>query len=176
MILLKAISANIKAMKLEICLAIIIYVLGIIVGLLMEVSKNEINFISNSASAFDILKNNLQACGILFTGIFLLGISTLISLLMNGVLLGSTLKASSFYLSTFELFSRGVPHGILELPGIILMGAVGFQTLRIIIDLIKGKKLLIKKELYKTLTLSILSIFCVFIAALIEGYITVLFI
>lgn len=165
-----------KKMKLEISMAFIVFVMGTILGLLMGMGQEEITFVDNTASATAILQNNLKACLILFSGFILLGIPTFISLIFNGLILGSTLKASSFHLSGMELLQRGAPHAILEIPGIVLAGAVGFQSIRILINVIRNKKVSMKEEL-KTASVAIITgVICISLAALVEGFITVKFI
>ncbi|WP_186439710.1 stage II sporulation protein M [Kurthia sp. Dielmo] len=165
-----------KKMKLEISLAFIVFVIGAFLGALMGMGQDEVTFVDNTASATAILQNNLKACVIIFSGFVLLGIPTFISLLFNGLILGSTLKASSFYLSGAELLQRGAPHAILEIPGIVLAGAVGFQTVRILINIIRNKKVSLKEELMTASVAIIAAVICISLAALVEGFITVKFI
>ena len=173
---MRLIFTTIKEMKKELILASTIYLLGFIIGVLIKINETSIKYTETTATATDIFINNIQAWIWLLTGILTLGLITLLSLLMNGVVLGTTIKSATYVLSPLDVILRGATHGVVEILAIICIGAVGFQSLRITADSIRGKEIKVKDELRKTIILSLVSIILLFIAAVIEGYITDLFI
>jgi len=173
---MRLIFTTIKEMKKELILASTIYLLGFIIGVLIKINETSIKYTETTATATDIFINNIQAWIWLLTGILTLGLITLLSLLMNGVVLGTTIKSATYVLSPLDVILRGATHGVVEILAIICIGAVGFQSLRITVDSIRGKEIKVKDELRKMIILSLVSIILLFIAAVIEGYITDLFI
>ncbi|MFE8874595.1 stage II sporulation protein M, partial [Acetobacter persici] len=131
---------SVKKLKFEIILTISIYVLAIILGAFIQIDTNKIEIPENTPTALAILKNNLKASIMLLFGLITLGITTCISLIINGTILGNVIMVNLKYLSGTEVLSRILPHGILEIPATILLAAVGFQTLKVVINLIRQKK------------------------------------
>ena len=67
-----------------------------------------------------------------------------------------------------------LPHGIFEIPAIIIAGVAGFKIPYEIIRYLAGKKeqILTKEDLKEYLTLALISIILIVIAAFIEVYLT----
>ena len=67
-----------------------------------------------------------------------------------------------------------LPHGIFEIPAIIIAGAAGFKIPYEIIRYLSGKKeqILTKEDIKEYLTLALISIILIVVAAFIEAYIT----
>jgi len=108
-----------------------------------------------------------------FGGIFLLPIIN--SLLFSGFALGFTLKSlvtSGIDLGNSILLTA--PHGIFEIPAIIIAGAAGFKIPYEVIRYLVGKKeqILTKEDIKEYLILSVISIILIVIAAWIEANIT----
>ncbi|MGB4505466.1 MAG: stage II sporulation protein M [Syntrophaceticus sp.] len=94
-------------------------------GTMMPVS----NFVAIDNIFIRILTNNLFASFILITGNFVLGLTTFINLLFTGYTFGASISlALSNGAPIRELILLTLPHGILELPAIIISGAIGFKV------------------------------------------------
>jgi uncharacterized membrane protein SpoIIM required for sporulation len=67
-----------------------------------------------------------------------------------------------------------LPHGISEVPAIIISGAAGFKIPYEIIRYLAGKKeqILTKEDVKEYLTLALISTVLIVIAAFVEAYIT----
>lgn len=122
--------------------------------------------------------NNLKVILILsFGGVLTFGGLSIWSLIFNGIPLGLFLHSSWHLRHVGELksfFLLIFPHGIFEIPALILAGAAGFKIPYELLRLVLGKKKEIiteedAKEFFKLLGISIVLIF---IAAIVEGTIT----
>ena len=128
-----------------------------------------------SAPVFEtILINNLILIILLFTGSFLMGTTTVINLVHNGHSIGMLLSIYSKISSLAYFLSLTAPHGIFEIPAIIIAGAAGFKIPYEIIRYLAGRKeqILTKEDIKEYLTLALISIILIVIAAFVEAYIT----
>jgi len=122
-----------------------------------------------------ILNSNLLVWIYLHLGIVTFGSSTLINLSYNGFTFGSIIsKSLQIGLRTKEILLLTLPHGIFEIPAIIIAGAAGFKIPYEIIRYLAGRKeqILTKEDIKEYLTLALISIILIVIAAFIEAYIT----
>ncbi len=162
-------------------LSIIIYFLGLVKGYLspiiridFEVQNLNLNQIEANLSYIEILENNILVvvCEVL-GGIFLLPVIN--SLFFSGFTVGLTLNnliVLDSGLKNSLLFI--LPHGILEIPAIIIAGAAGFKIPYEIVRYLAGKKetILTKEDVKEYLTLALISVVLIVIAAWIEANIT----
>ncbi|AIY89139.1 hypothetical protein GACE_0079 [Geoglobus acetivorans] len=102
-----------------------------------------------------------------------MSVPTLLTLFRNGFILGYQ-TASSLSTIGFQTFAYVFPHGIFEIPAIIIAGAAGFKIPYEIIRYLAGKKEQIptRGEIKEYLTLALISIILVVITAWIEANIT----
>ena len=120
-----------------------------------------------------ILENNIiKLFAILLLGIFA-GIIPLFASFTNGMVLGIFACLVSESLS-WKFFLVGIlPHGIIEIPVLILATAVGIRLGKITLWRLFGGKIGIKKELAKALKFYIIVLApLLVIAAMIEAFIT----
>lgn len=85
-------------------------------------------------TTFSIFMNNFKVAGIIYLTGFSLGIFSAYFLFFEGVFTGYT--ASKFYLPTFLIYT--IPHGIFEIPAIIIAGAAGFRLASGFYNFLKG--------------------------------------
>jgi len=117
-----------------------------------------------------ILLNNLTIVCALILGAIFLGIPTFVYLSYNAITIGNLLnRLSPTYITAFIL-----PHGIFEIPAIIIAGAAGFKIPYEIIRYLAGKKetILTKEDVKEYLTLALISIILIVIAAWVEANVT----
>ena len=120
-----------------------------------------------------ILISNLKLLFLLIIPTF--GFHTILNLfyngISNGIILGTSIR--KFSDATFVLLLI-IPHGIFEIPAIIIAGAAGFKIPYEIIRYLAGKKEqpLTKEDIKEYLTLALISIILIVIAAFVEAYIT----
>ena len=126
-------------------------------------------------TAYNILTQNLKVCFLLLIGSITFGASTLQNLVYNGYNMGyAVAKALKFGLNTSEILVLMLPHCIFEIPAIIMAGAAGFKIPYEIIRYLAGKKeqVLTKEDIKEYLTMALISIILIVIAAWIEANVT----
>ncbi len=170
-----------------ITLPTIIYCLGIIAGFysylinpndtipkLVDIEYKELSYYSN-LNFILILKNNIFLIILLITGSALFGISTFSLLTYNSIFFGILLANSTeSMIATSGIFLLILPHAIFEIPAIIIAGAAGFKIPFEITRYLAGRKehILTKEDIKEYLTLALISIILIIIAAWIEANIT----
>ncbi len=152
-----------------------VYFIGIIVGLVLPQVKPNTKIQEPLKLGLPfILKNNLRSIILLLSGAFLFGSSTAFNLVFNGMFL--TLIAEAFLsgLTFNDIFLFTAPHAIFEIPAIIIAGAAGFKIPYEIVRYLAGKKdqPLTKEDIKEYLTLALISIILIVIAAWIEANVT----
>ncbi|MDI9624622.1 MAG: stage II sporulation protein M [Methanothermobacter sp.] len=138
--------------------------------------------IEEGITIFSVFSHNLQAIFLLYLGGLSLGIFTGLFLAFNGVFMG--------YFATkvpmFDFILLVAPHGIFEIPGLIIASVAGFRLSSFLIhfirDLIKGSgsfTLKLKrslndnmKEFKDSLLIFFIAVIFIFIAAIIESEFT----
>jgi len=121
------------------------------------------------------MKNNLYLIILLISGAVTSGITTFINLFYNGLTFGFLVKeALEKGIPINEVILLTLPHGIFEIPAIIIAGAAGFKIPYEIIRYLAGRKetILTKEDIKEYLTLTLISIILIVIAAFVEAYIT----
>jgi len=139
------------------------------------ISIKDIEKIKKEVSFKSILINNIKIIILIITiGVVFIPL-TLINLTYNGLtigyLIGDSLKKGA---SFSQLAILTLPHGIFEIPAIIIAGAAGFKIPYEIIRYLVGKKeqILTKEDIKEYLTLALISIILIIIAAFVEAYVT----
>jgi len=119
-----------------------------------------------------VILNNLNSIGFVVLGSFIFGMPTFTKLFFNGYVIGVIIAVFSHNLSVVLLFL--LPHGIFEIPAIIIAGAAGFKIPYEIVRYLMGKKEqpLTKEDIKEYLILALISIILIVIAAFVEAYIT----
>jgi len=157
----------------------LIFVVTFMIGLRLSctpyiILKHEI-YKTEVLSFWDILKNNFTVIAYCLLGGFVLGAPTVYNIALNGFLIGGLfnfLNKNNFNL--IKILILTLPHGIFEIPAIIIAGAAGFKIPYEIIRYLMGKKEqpLTKEDIKEYLTLALISIILIVIAAWIEANVT----
>jgi len=163
-----------ESSKIFLMVAFVLYLAGFIFGLLQfkMVSKTVEPNTLEAPDFWQIVANNIRVVTLLLLGILLFGSTTFINLIFNGVNLGVVVRASiKTPMTTLMLI---LPHGIFEIPAIIIAGAAGFKIPYEIVRYLAGKKEqpLTREDIKEYLTLALISIILIVIAAWIEANVT----
>ena len=157
------------------------YLLGVLLGFFYTpILRNihSLNIFTENININLILLNNVKLVMLLIVGGLLMGSLTTINLVINGQFLGVIIReliTSHDLISTlFILLLFVFPHGVFEIPAIIIAGAAGFKIPYEIVRYLAGRKeqVLTKEDIKEYLTLSLISIILIIIAAFVEAYIT----
>lgn len=154
-------------------------------GYVLKEFKKEIVKGELKLTVLSIFLHNLQIAIVLYLG-GIIAIVTVVSLIFNGLFIGYT--ASKYPLMDFIILV--LPHGVFEVPAIIIAGAAGFRLTSFIFNYISdllfgewyGSKIekisyyfkLNYEEFEESLLLFGISVVLLFIAALIEANATLL--
>ncbi|AGK62160.1 hypothetical protein Asulf_02207 [Archaeoglobus sulfaticallidus PM70-1] len=164
-----------------ILLSALLYIFGIILGygLLNDLTDHslaiKVKYNNNSLLQFSyqsIIATNLNLILILLLGF---GVVTSINLVFNGANLAFLyIESLRRGMDLWNFLILTLPHGIFEIPAIIIAGAAGFKIPYEIIRYLVGKKetILTKEDVKEYLTLALISIILIVIAAWIEANIT----
>ena len=163
--------------KILICISFSLYFISFVVGCfsnhLVVISSHNYSVINQlrQPSLSHVLTQNTYVWLVMLCGSFTFGASTLASILTNGFTLGFL---SKLILLDREFIWFVLPHGIFEIPAIIIAGAAGFKIPYEIIRYLAGKKekILTREDIKEYLTLALISIILIVIAAWIEANVT----
>ena len=169
-----------KCLKL-IFLSFIIFLLGFIAGIFLPVGSG----FNDTASCRDesslnedmyfFISNNVRVIFIALLGSVTFGTTSLTNLILNGTFMGVVLRnAIENGASITDILPLILPHAILEIPAIIIAGAAGFKIPYEILRYLAGKKeqILTQEDIREYLTLALISIILIVIAAWIESNVT----
>ena len=120
-----------------------------------------------------IFENNVSKLFILLLLGAFAGLIPILSVFANGLLLGIFAQVVSEEISWTFFFLGILPHGIIEIPVLIISSAIGIRIGKVAIFRLFSKKESLLKELFKALKFFILVLVpLIFIAALIEAFLT----
>jgi uncharacterized membrane protein SpoIIM required for sporulation len=141
--------------------------------------KNENNsFLSESfgpAPLTIILTNNLKLIFLMLAGSITFGLSTFINLIFNGFSFGMLISnAYNSGMSTKLILALTIPHGIFEIPAMLISAVAGFKIPYEVIQYLRDKKEkpITEEDIKEFLKLAGISIVLIVIAAFVEVYIT----
>lgn len=153
---------------------------GVLEGIRKSVSEGQLTL-----DTISIFVNNFKIGLFIYLGGIPLGIFSALYLIVNGLFIGYV--GAKFPLGNFLIFT--IPHGVIEVIGIIISGAAGFRLGHAIFNILKGSlkintDLSIKNQLkylfesntdeFKdSLRLFIIAVILILIAAFIEATFTI---
>ena len=170
-------------MKFEISLSVTVFTLGIVLSLVINSEYN--TYSQNYVQNFDLeykaknmlffMDNNTKVIILLLSGAIFFAVTTFATLLYNGMYISSVIIGNvQKGMHIEDLAALLLPHGILEIPAIIIAGAAGFKIPYEIVRYLLGRKdvVLTKQDIREYLTLAAISIVLIVIAAWIEANVT----
>lgn len=170
-------------------IATLVFTIGIISGLSLKIPTGFRGLIDQFSEIAKIYKpftistflfifmKNLLAIIIMWLSGFILAIPTILSLWLNGCLIGMVINISG---NPILVAISIIPHGIIELPAVMIAGGcgikIGIEVLRKITSIITRSKTSVFNTLIETIRPVAFSAILLLIAAFIETYITPLLI
>lgn len=180
---MKMLMNLVKSNKVSLACALTVYLFSIAVGCfispLIDIPKSTtVNMLRLDYSrliAISFVKHNLLATLLLQFGFLSFGLFTFCLLFFNGLSFGLALVASFKSISFSKTFFLILPHGIFEIPSLILAGATGFKSLEVLLRHLRGGPFFTPTDIKEGFKLSLGSITLIAIAGVIEANITPLF-
>lgn len=124
-------------------------------------------------TVWSVLGNNLLALAVVLSGVVTFAVTTAVSLLFNGLLLGFVFGAADGT-SLVVAAALVLPHGVLELPAFWLAGAVAFRVSHRLVRYLRGTDpmVLTRTELAEAVLLAALAAGLIAVAAVVEARFT----
>ncbi|EJR66751.1 stage II sporulation protein M [Bacillus cereus] len=119
----------------------------------------------------NLVMNNLNSIFAIILGFFSFGFISVFWLIANGMIVGMVVSSALMNnISWYEVCLTILPHGVLEIPALIIAGAVGFKSSDWLITKMLGNS---RKNVIKdSLILIMVSVLFILIAGFIEANIT----
>ena len=106
--------------------ALLCYLIGAGIGLSVSMPASPLE--APTLGPLDFAWNNLWVAIMLIAGFFTVGIESVMLLIGNGLMLGMVLSAHLGVTPGLQIAAALLPHGVFEIPGLILAGAVGMKS------------------------------------------------
>ncbi|GFZ34046.1 hypothetical protein CSC2_45720 [Clostridium zeae] len=156
-------------LKKLVCVSSTIYLLAMLLGIILyNLDGSFFSFESSPKfmSAKELILHNSSALVFSISGLITFSITTVLYLIVNGIILGLSLAHCTVY----EFFTKIIPHGMFEIPAMVLASSIGLIPLYIIYCKVKLKTN--KLDIQKILIVLITSFILMFIAGIIESMIS----
>jgi len=155
-------------------ISIVTFFIGFLVGYNQNGSIKIYTSTNYNMTVFNIFVNNIKIITINILGGFTFSALTTLHLLYNGIMIGYETKLALIEDNLMTILVLILPHGIFEVPAIIIAGAAGFKIPYEIIRYLMGKKEqpLTKEDIKEYFKLALISIILIVIAAFVEAYVT----
>jgi uncharacterized membrane protein SpoIIM required for sporulation len=170
----------IKKLKSYYVLPVLLFSISFIIGFFTKIPmpnnfpKIDINTIFPH-TFLGILTNNLKVILTNLSGSVLFGLSTFVNMLYNGFVIGLEVKGLFFIGADLKyILITMLPHGIFEIPAMIISAVAGFKIPYEVIQYLRDKKEkpITEEDIKEFLKLAGISIILIIIAAFVEVYIT----
>ncbi len=131
-------------------------------------------FVPSELTTTAIAVNNLTAMLVMLLGAVTLGIVSVFGLVLNGLLIGAVVGLALQELPVVVVLALLVPHGILEIPALLLVAAVGLRFGRLTVRYLRDREpeLVTERRLREAGWLVALATGLILVAAYIEATIT----
>ena len=127
---------------------------------------------SSAIMAFQIFINNAQICALMFLGGATFGLLTMFFLVTNGIVIGALISVLLRDMSFNTLILGLLPHGIFEIPAVLISAALGMMVARGLWEEIAGKGNVLRTAGVAGRLFVMYVVPFIFIAACVEGFIT----
>jgi len=123
----------------------------------------------------DLAINNLTAMLVMLLGAVSLGLMTVLALVVNGLLIGAVVGIAVQRLAPLVVLALIAPHGVLEIPALLIVSAVGLRFARLTVRYIRGleDELVTRRDLREAGWLVAVSALLIVVAAYIEANLTI---
>ncbi|MFC7077460.1 stage II sporulation protein M [Haloarcula halophila] len=131
-------------------------------------------FLPSEITTVSIAVNNLTAVFVMLLGAVSIGIVTILGLVLNGLLIGVVVGLAGQELSPIVILALLLPHGIIEIPALLVVAAIGLRFGRLTVRYIRGTEaeLLTERDLREAGWLVAVSCLLIVVAAYIEANVT----
>jgi len=121
-----------------------------------------------------ILVNNLIAITVTLLGVVSIGLFSGFVLVLNGIVVGAVVQIAMGEVSALTVFVLIAPHGIVEIPAILLVAAIGFRFGHRTYLYIRGRadELVTSQEIREAAVLYAVAVVMIVVAAWIEAEVT----
>ncbi|WP_186433765.1 stage II sporulation protein M [Staphylococcus chromogenes] len=162
---------NNKIFGIFVCISFLVFSISLIFGVLL--SQPSSKTVDYDLNFLDIFMKNLLVCVILIIGFFSLGIISLILLSINSGIFGAIFR--QYYDDTsFNQFILSIlPHGIFEVPALLISAAIGMSSWLYIFQYIFNQRISIKKDSRFFCKVISFVVILLLIGALIETFVTI---
>ncbi len=110
-----------------------------LVTLFQEMITKEIMSDEAPLLAIQLFLNNLEACVLLFLGGATFGVVTLLVLSFNGIIIGGIVEVVGAKTGSLVMLAAIIPHGIFELPAVLVSSALGLMLGRAVMMDLTGQ-------------------------------------
>ncbi|USH00409.1 stage II sporulation protein M [Thermococcus argininiproducens] len=158
----------------------LIFIFGLIFGL-FSASQNDYSayfgfdpFDNFNPGFLFFFRHNINVAFLLWSGAVTFGITTLVNLLFNAFVIGSAIGTTATQIGLTKTLLIILPHGVFEIPALIIAGAAGFKIPYELLRFALGKKkeMITEEDAKGFFKFVGISIVLIFIAAVIESTIT----
>lgn len=111
-----------------------------LVKLFKEMIANDIMSDAPPFLAVQLFLNNLESCVLLFLGGAIFGVITLFVLSFNGIIIGGILEVVRGKTDIIVMLASIVPHGIFELPAVLVSSTLGLMLGRAVMLELAGQR------------------------------------
>ena len=132
-------------------------------------------FDNSNPGVLFFFKHNLKVAFLLWSGAVTVGVTTLVNLFSNSFILGSAIKTVTSQIGLTKTLLLILPHGIFEIPGLIIARSAGFKIPYELLRFALGKKkeMITEGDVKEFFKLVAVSVVLIFIAAVIESTVTI---
>lgn len=128
--------------------------------------------LSQPTALFFIVNNLKVAMALIIGGLLSFGIASAFILFVNGATLGESIAGAKTTITAWDVLIKLVPHGLFEVPAILLAATAGFSSLKVVIALLKERQIDWKGELINFGKLTLLTFVLLIGAGIIEANLT----
>ncbi|WP_373694248.1 stage II sporulation protein M [Staphylococcus rostri] len=164
------ISLNNKIFGIFLCISFLVFSTSLIFGVLLSQSSSKT--VDYDLNFLNIFMRNLLVCILLIMVFFSLGIISLTLLSINSSIFGAIFKQYYNDTSFFQFSLSILPHGIFEIPALLISAAIGISSWLYIFQYIFNQSISIKNDypfFCKTIGLVVILLL---IGALMETFVT----